>query len=178
VPARLAIARHAVVSGTCFSWNSLVPSPGLPHLALRLGWDKLAIHCGWDCFHGASLSVDIDGERAAGEGLGTGTEIGHAAPAGNVPPPRRTSADVLGRGSCRPELQAGLGFLIIQLQVGTAMAANSADEQLHHIRQPQASGPAVGIDHNRMRAFVVAAYYVQSTRAGPPHLSQGDLLVA
>ena len=93
-------------------------------------------------------------------------------------PARSTSADVLGRGSCRPELQAGLGFLIIQLQVGTAMAANSADEKFHHIRQPQASGPAVGVDHNRMRAFVVAAQHMQSTRAGPPHLSQGDLLVA
>lgn len=59
---------------------------GLPHFALRLRRDKLAIHCVWDCFYGASPSVDIDGEGAAGEGLGIGTDTGHAAPAGNVPP--------------------------------------------------------------------------------------------
>jgi hypothetical protein len=62
--------------------------------------------------------------------------------------------------------------------VGTAVAANRADEQRFQIRQPQALGPAVGVDQDRMPAFVVAAEHIQPARAGLPHLTEGDCLLA
>jgi hypothetical protein len=61
---------------------------------------------------------------------------------------------------------------------GTAMAANRADEQVLQIGQPQALGPAVSVDHNRMPTFVVAAEHPQPARTGLPYLSKGDLVFA
>jgi hypothetical protein len=89
---------------------------------------------------------------------------------------RRCLADVARRCTRRPQPPAGYDLLIIRPDVCTAMTANAADEQILHIRQPQAPGPAVGVDLNRMRAIVATAQYVQSTEAGLPQLSQGDLV--
>jgi hypothetical protein len=46
------------------------------------------------------------------------------------------------------------------------------------IRQPDLIGPAVGIDHNGMRAFVVAAVDDEPDRAGFAHFAQCDFLLA
>lgn len=56
------------------------------------------------------------------------------------------------------------------------MTANATDEQLLHIRQPQAPRPAVGVNHNRMRAIVAAARYTKFARARLLHLFQADLV--
>jgi hypothetical protein len=60
---------------------------------------------------------------------------------------------------------------------GAAVAANRTDEQVLQIGQPQALGPAVSVDHNRMPTFAVAAEHPQPVRAGLPHLSEGDFLL-
>lgn len=66
----------------------------------------------------------------------------------------------------------------VRPNLGATMAANRTDEQVLQIGQPQALGPAVSVDHNRMPTFVVAAEHPQPARAGLPHLSEGDLLLA
>ena len=73
--------------------------------------------------------------------------------------------------------EPGFCSLMIRPHVGAAMAASRADEQGLQIGQPQALGPAVSVDHDRMRALVVAAQHMEPASAGPPHLPEGDCLL-
>jgi hypothetical protein len=58
------------------------------------------------------------------------------------------------------------------------MAASLADEQRLEIGQSDSIRPAASVDHDRMRAFVIAAVDDEPGRARLAHLSDGDFLSA
>jgi hypothetical protein len=63
--------------------------------------------------------------------------------------------------------------------IGAAPPARLADEQRLKIGQPDLIGPAVPIDLDMVRAFVVRAVDPQSSRtAGGPHFPKRDFLFA
>jgi len=59
--------------------------------------------------------------------------------------------------------------------VGAAMPADLTGELRFEIRQPDLIGPAVGIDHNGMRAFVVAAVWIVVREESPLDMVRGLL---
>jgi hypothetical protein len=60
--------------------------------------------------------------------------------------------------------------------IGAAVAASLTGELRFESRQPDMIGPAIGVDHDRMRAFVIGAVDEKSSRAGSPHFAESDFL--
>jgi hypothetical protein len=60
---------------------------------------------------------------------------------------------------------------------GSAIIASRADKHGFQIRQPQAPGPAIQVDHDRMPTFGLAAEQLQPARAGIAQLLEGDFLI-
>jgi hypothetical protein len=62
--------------------------------------------------------------------------------------------------------------------IGAAVPANLTGEFRLQVGQPYIIAPMMGIDDDRVSAFVVAAKDLQSARAGLPHFPESDLLLA
>ena len=62
--------------------------------------------------------------------------------------------------------------------IGAAVPANLTGEFRLQVGQPYIIAPLIGIDDDRVSAFVVAAKDLQSARAGLPHFPESDLLLA
>ncbi len=58
------------------------------------------------------------------------------------------------------------------------VAAGLAGKAWLQVGQPDAITPAIGIDHDGVRAPVVAAVDEQPARAGRPHFPESDFLFA
>jgi hypothetical protein len=74
-------------------------------------------------------------------------------------------------------LSTGLLTLDEWPDFGSAMIASWADKHGFQIGQPQAPGPAIRVDLDRMRSFGVAAEQLQPARAGIAQLPEGDFLI-
>jgi len=60
--------------------------------------------------------------------------------------------------------------------IGAVVAAGLAGKAWLQVGQPDAITPAIGIDHDGVRAPVVAAVDEQPARARGPHFPEGDFL--
>ena len=69
------------------------------------------------------------------------------------------------------------GRLEVWPDVGAPMAANLAGKLGLKVRQAHMIRPAYKVDHDRVRAFVIAAIDQKPGRAGFPHFAEGDFLL-
>jgi hypothetical protein len=66
----------------------------------------------------------------------------------------------------------------IRPHVGTALAADLADETMLNVGQTKVVGPWVAADRDRMRALIVGAIDQDAAHAALAHFSEGDLVRA